>query len=213
MPTPLFPPDYPHSAARPLEAFGLAFAEEISRSTMAALFPDRDEDLSRTNVQFAAGLTMLEGMHPRDHLECMFAAQGVAFHASAMDCLGQAMFSDTPLANANKLRASAAQMQRAFSKTVRDLKWLQASPLMERPGKATPGKAPPAEATPGEPPDDPPPSGPGGGRKPRSTKARPAKSPAATSTPLAPEASAADFPAPDPELSALAQEAETEEIS
>ena len=59
---------------------------------------------TRSEVRVAASLTMLEAFHPRDHLECMMAAQGVACHAAIMHCFGRGMHRDTPEALAIKLR-------------------------------------------------------------------------------------------------------------
>jgi hypothetical protein len=144
MPT-LFPPEYPDCPAAPLQSFGPVFSEQISRSTMGTLWSDKAEDPYYADVCIAAGLTMLEGFHPRDHLECMLAAQGVAFHAAIMECLAQAMNSATPLVDACKLRASAAQMRRSFTLNLNDLHRLQSKPLLPRPGEEEP------------PTDDPPP--------------------------------------------------------
>jgi hypothetical protein len=135
---PLSPPDYPYRPDAPLLSFGPVFSEYISHSTMDAVWPDKNEDPHHADIRIAAALTMLEGFHPRDHLECMLASMGVAFFVAEMECLAEAIKSDTPLADACKLRASAAQMHRCFSRNLTDLGRLQARPLPGRPGEEEP---------------------------------------------------------------------------
>jgi hypothetical protein len=92
---------------------------------------------------------MFEGFHPRDHLECLLAAQGVAAHCGVMDAMRRAMLSNTPDLVAVKQRASAVQMARMFSNVVRDLERRQSKPLPKRPA------SPPESSGSGSPPDDP----------------------------------------------------------
>jgi len=143
MPT-LYPPEYPDRPDAPLLAFGPSFSEEIARSVIAAIWHDDDEKPHESDVRVAASLTMLEAFHPRDHLECMMAAQGVACHAAIMHCFGRGMHRDTPEALAIKLRGNAVALSRTFSTTVRDMERRQARPLPERPpGDACPTPSPP----------------------------------------------------------------------
>jgi hypothetical protein len=148
MPT-LFPPEYPDRPDAPLLSFGPSFSEEIARSVIQTIWRDEGEDPREFEIRVAAGLTMLEAFHPRDHLECMLAAQGVAFHCGTMETLARAMVAGQPPLTAVKLRASASQMGRSFSTIVRDLERLQSRPLPLRPGRE-----PTAPAS-GGPPDDP----------------------------------------------------------
>jgi hypothetical protein len=141
MPT-LYPPEYPDCPAAPLTSFGPSFSEEISRSVIGAVLTGDDESQDADEIRAAAALTMLEAFHPRDHLDCMLAAQGVGFHMAIMDSLGRAMRADTPLAMVVKLRASATQMNRGFSVILRDLERRQSKPLTQRP-PATPPADPP----------------------------------------------------------------------
>jgi hypothetical protein len=149
MPT-LYPPEYPDCPNAPLLSFGPSFSEEISSSVIGTVLTGDEEGRDADEIRVAAALTMLEAFHPRDHLECMLAAQGVAFHAAIMDSLGRAMRADTPLAMVVKLRASATQMNRGFSLILRDLERRQSKPLPKRP-------EPPASGDP--PPSGPPPAG------------------------------------------------------
>jgi hypothetical protein len=129
----LFPPEYPDCPDAPLQAFGPSFSEEIARSVVQAVWHENREQPRETEVRLSAGLTMLEAFHPRDQLECMFAAQAVAMHTGVMECMSRAMHVDTPDALAIKLRANAAQLNRSFSLIVRDLERRQSKPLPERP--------------------------------------------------------------------------------
>src|SRR5271165_2904981 len=99
----LFPPEYPDRPDAPLLSFGPSFSEEISRSVIQAVWCGDDEKPHEAEVRVAAALTMLEAFHPRDHLECMLAAQGVAAHTMIMECYRRAMHADTPEAVAIKL--------------------------------------------------------------------------------------------------------------
>jgi hypothetical protein len=155
---PLFPPEYPERPDAPLLSFGPSFSEEISRSVILAIWHDVDENPIQAEVRIAAALTMFEGFHPRDHLECMLAAQGVAAHAMIMECYRRAMLRDTPEVVAIKLRSNVSQLSRTFSTLLHDLERRQSKPLMQRPSR--PPDAPPKGEPPvggpfaEEPPDD-----------------------------------------------------------
>lgn len=153
---PLFPPEYPDRPDMPLLAFGPSFAEEISRSVIAAIWQMNDEPPHESEVRIAAALTMLEAFHPRDHLECMLAAQGVASHAAIMECHRRAMHPDTEEPIAIKLRANVAQLSRTFSTLMHDMERRQAKPLMQRPTPPPPPPPPePGQDTPPGPPPAP----------------------------------------------------------
>ena len=132
----LFPPDYPDNPDAPLTSFGLAFSQEISRSLIHAVFPRDDEHPHEADVPVAAALTMLEAFHPRDQLECMLAAQGVAAHAAIMESYRVAMDPDLPREKAAKLRANATQLGRTFSTVMHDLERRQTKPLAAQIGRA-----------------------------------------------------------------------------
>jgi hypothetical protein len=147
----LFPPEYPDRPDAPLLSFGPSFSEEIARSIISAIWHDEHQEPHEGQIRASAALTMLEAFHPRDQLECMLAAQGVAAHSAAMECLRRAMLPDTPEAIAIKLRANAVQLNRMFSNLVRDMERLQSKPLTPRPNQ------PPSVS--GDPSDDPLPGG------------------------------------------------------
>ena len=144
----LFPPDYPDRPDAPLLSFGPSFSEEIARSVVQAIWHENSDQPHETDIRSAAGLTMLEAFHPRDQLECMLAAQGVATHCAIMESLRSAMLPDTPHPVAIKQRSTAVQLNRMFSTITRDLERLQSKPLPQRP------KKPDASSASGPPPDD-----------------------------------------------------------
>jgi len=86
---------------------GPAFSEEIARSLVRAIWHENREQPHETDVRTAAGLTMLEAFHPRDQLETMLAAQGVAAHCAIMDNFRGAAHPDTPPLLALKYRANS----------------------------------------------------------------------------------------------------------
>jgi hypothetical protein len=144
----LFPPEYPEQPDSPLLGFGPAFSEEISRSVISAVWQENDARPHETEVRIAASLTMLEAFHPRDHLECMMAAQGVACHAMIMECYGRAMRASTPEAVAIKLRSNVTQLSRTFSVLLHDMERRQGKPLLPRPLAPPPQPAPAPKGSP-----------------------------------------------------------------
>ena len=132
---PLYPPEYPYRPDAPLLSLGPAFSEEIARSLVGAIWHENREQPHETNVRTAAGLTMLEAFHPRDQLETMLAAQGVAAHCAIMDDFRCAADPNMPPLLALKFRANAASMSRMFCLNLRELAHLQSRPLPPRPGQ------------------------------------------------------------------------------
>jgi hypothetical protein len=153
MPTPLSPPEYPDCPEAPLRSFGLSFAEEIACSIGRAVYREDLERPHEAGVRLAASLTMLEALRPADHLQCMIAAQSVAFHAATMDCLARAMDINTPPELALKFQLNAERMRRGFSGAMHDVFKLQGRPLTGAP-RAPRAKPPP----PADPPPEPPPA-------------------------------------------------------
>jgi hypothetical protein len=147
----LYPPEYPDRPDAPLLSFGPSFSEEIASSVLRATFHENDEQPQESEVRAAASLTMLEGFHPRDHLECMMAAQGVALHCAEMDSLASAARPGQSDAMVIKWRANAALMSRSFLATARELdRRRQSKPLPPRPRDPSPD--PPPDAPPDPPP-------------------------------------------------------------
>src|SRR5579859_5394128 len=123
--SPLCPPEYPDCPDAPLLAMGPSFSEEIARSLIRAIWHENPDQPHETDLRTAAGLTMLEAFRPRDQLETMVAAQGVAAHCAIMDTFRCAADRKTPLLLAVKLRASAVSMNRMFSNNLHQLEHLQ----------------------------------------------------------------------------------------
>ncbi len=123
-------------------SFGVSFAEEISRSVIAAVWFHEEESTFARDIRISAALTMLESFHPRDQLECMMAAQGTATHVMIMECYARAMRPETLEPLAIKLRANATQMNRMFSLITHDLEKRQLKPLPPRPPNAAPPPIP-----------------------------------------------------------------------
>src|SRR5579859_6674466 len=125
---PLYPPEHPDRPDAPLLSLGPAFSEEIARSLVRAIWHENPDQPHETDVRTAAGLTMLEAFHPRDQLETMFAAQGVAVHCAIMDNFRCAADPATPPLLAIKFRANAVAMNRMFCTNLRELTLLQSRP-------------------------------------------------------------------------------------
>jgi hypothetical protein len=132
---PLYPPEYPYRPDAPLLSLGPAFSEDIARTLVGAIWHENLDQPHETQVRTAAGLTMLEAFHPRDQLETMLAAQGVAVHCAIMDSLRYAANPKLPPQLAIKFRANAASMNRMFCLNLRELANLQSRPLPPRPGE------------------------------------------------------------------------------
>jgi hypothetical protein len=141
---PLFPPEYPDRPDAPLLSFGPSFSEEIARSVIAAIWHEFDREAQETSVRIAASLTMLEAFLPRDHVECMLAAQAVVSHSMIMDLHRRVMHPDMTEPVAIKLRGNIALISRTFSNTLKDLDRRQDKQLPERPPFSTPTAGPPS---------------------------------------------------------------------
>jgi hypothetical protein len=148
---PLYPPEYPYRPDAPLLSMGPAFSEEIARSLVRAIWHENREQPHETDVRTAAGLTMLEAFHPRDQLETMLAAQGVAAHCAIMDTFRCAADPKTPPLLAIKFRANAVSMNRMFCTNLREVVHLQSRPLPPRPGQNPISPAPTGDG--GNPPE------------------------------------------------------------
>jgi hypothetical protein len=175
MPT-LFPPEYPERPDAPLLGFGPSFSEEISRTVIQTIAWYEHDDPRDHEIRIAAGLTMLEAFHPRDHLECMLAAQGVGFHCAIMETLRRAMLPSQPELVAIKLRANASQLSRTYSNLLKDMERRQSKPLPRRTGLTPPESGGPAD----NPSPDAPSPGDAAAPKPRGKRAPAKASPVAT---------------------------------
>jgi len=72
-----------------------------------------DPDLTAIATQSAG--TALKAFKPADEIEAMIAAQAVALHFGAMDCLRRAVIPGQPFEIAARLRKDAANMMRTMT--------------------------------------------------------------------------------------------------
>ena len=92
------------------------FTQNLLRTLVATIPAQPDETDTEYEERFAAATTAWAAFRPRDTVEQMLAAQIVAAHHAALDCLTRAAETEDP-ARADKLRRSHATMTR----TMRDL--------------------------------------------------------------------------------------------
>ena len=89
------------------------FTRDLLRSLTATIPAQPDETDAEYAERFAAASTAWAGFHPRDTVEQMLAAQIVAAHYSALDCLARAAETEDQ-ARADRLRRSHATMIRGM---------------------------------------------------------------------------------------------------
>jgi hypothetical protein len=165
LPKPLSPPDYPDRPESPLSSFGLSFAEEISRSVIAAVSIHDLDHPEYGKARAASSLTMLEAFEPADHMQCLIAAEGTIFHCGAVDNMARANEPGLDVNAMLRLQAMAVRLRAAHSACLRDVRALQGRPIGQSgrarampPPDALPVGAPPGAAPPGaEPGAEPPP--------------------------------------------------------
>ena len=89
------------------------FNDVLLKSTIAAVAANTDPDALPQRV--AAVSAALAAFKPVNEIEGMIAAQAVALHHAAMECLRRAMLPGQPSEVASKLRKDAANMARAMT--------------------------------------------------------------------------------------------------
>src|SRR5262245_19616805 len=94
----------------------------IANDTVSSLWL-KNSDAATRDRQFAAAIAGLVGIHPRDELEGMMAAQLIAAHSAAMECYRRAMIGEQTfegrrenLNQANKLTRSFAALADALNR-------------------------------------------------------------------------------------------------
>ena len=91
-----------------------AFNNIILRETLAAVWcQNTEEDTQAKRVGAVAAA--LRAFEPKDEIEGMLAAQAVALHFGAMECLRRAMIKDQPFEVATKLRKDGANLARGMT--------------------------------------------------------------------------------------------------
>jgi hypothetical protein len=86
-----------------------AFNSILLRETLATVWCQNTEDDTQSK-RFGAVAAALRAFKPKDELEGMLAAQAVALHFGAMECLRRAMIRDQPFEVATKLRKDGANL-------------------------------------------------------------------------------------------------------
>jgi hypothetical protein len=91
-----------------------AFNNIILRETLATVWCQNTEEDTQTKRvgAVAAGLAAFD---PKDEIEGMLAAQAVALHFGAMECLRRAMMKEQPFEIATKLRKDGANLARGMA--------------------------------------------------------------------------------------------------
>lgn len=96
-------------------AFNAWMAAQVSNLT-----PQVRSDPERATNDINGALSAMNGIAPRDELECMLAAQMVAIHMASMESARQAATSDTPEHRAMNLK-QAGQLMRTFTQQLEAL--------------------------------------------------------------------------------------------
>ena len=88
------------------------FNDVLLKSTVATVANNDPDAVAQRVVAVSAALAAFK---PTDEIEGMIAAQAVALHHAAMECLRRAMLPGQPSEVASKLRKDAANMARAMT--------------------------------------------------------------------------------------------------
>ncbi|WP_157033535.1 hypothetical protein [Belnapia moabensis] len=92
------------------EAFSLTLFDNLMR---AALVP-RDDDKASLDRRMEAAMVGLKAFAPRDEVEGMMAAQAVALHHAAQECLHRSFLPEQEVGTADRLRRQAANLSRTM---------------------------------------------------------------------------------------------------
>lgn len=91
-----------------------AFNSVILRETLSTVWcPNTEDDNQAKRVATVAAA--LSAFEPKDEIEGMLAAQAVALHFGAMECLRRAMIHEQPFEVATKLRKDGANLARGMT--------------------------------------------------------------------------------------------------
>jgi hypothetical protein len=108
----------PEAAANPFHVMGGSkyadFNHVILRETLATMwFTDTENDTQ--SMRMGAGMAALRAFKPKDEIEGMLAAQAVALHFGAMECLRRAMIPDQPGEFQTKLCKDGVNLARGMA--------------------------------------------------------------------------------------------------
>jgi hypothetical protein len=110
-----------HGIVGPDGPLGTEFSDDLLRSLNEALrIEDKDPETAKMNRKMGAQNALLAFV-PSEPTEAMLAAQAVAAHHAAMDCLKMAMRPFQPPETVVRLRSSAHSMIRAQTHLLRAL--------------------------------------------------------------------------------------------
>ncbi len=99
-----------------------AFNITIFREVLGCLWvPDGSVDEDATTRMMQAAAAALSAFKPVDEIEGMIAAQAVALHFTAMECLRRANISEQPFEIAARLRKDAANTMRTMTEMLEAL--------------------------------------------------------------------------------------------
>ncbi|MXP63900.1 hypothetical protein E0493_11140 [Roseomonas sp. M0104] len=116
------PTDQPNNPLRDLGGSRCASTNEVLvRETLSALWSPPGEPEEEQLKKARAVSQALAAFRPRDEIEGMLAAQAVALHFGAMECLRRAMVPNQPFETAAKLRKDGANLARAMTDMVEAL--------------------------------------------------------------------------------------------
>ncbi|WP_145136227.1 hypothetical protein [Roseomonas gilardii] len=116
------PRDQPNNPLRDLGGSMCASTNEVLVSeTLATLWSPPGESEENQLKKVRAVSQTLAAFRPRDEIEGMLAAQAVALHFGAMECLRRAMVPNQPFETAAKLRKDGANLARAMTEMVEAL--------------------------------------------------------------------------------------------
>lgn len=97
-----------------------AFNMVLLRETIGTIWVSTKEEKGQTELIQAAA-EALKGFKPTDEIEGMLAAQAVALHLGAMECLRRSMISEQPGDAASRLRRDGANLARAMAEMLEAL--------------------------------------------------------------------------------------------
>ena len=123
----------PHSAPQPGRIdYDAPFTVNLLQALSGAARAQPNETEAEFNTRYAAVVTAFAAFAPRDPLEQMLAAQAVAAHHAALECMTLAMLTED-LAEQGRLRGRFATLNRSMRDTMRTLTKMQ-----ERPANSLP---------------------------------------------------------------------------
>ena len=116
-----FPTDLDTAISGPDGDLPREFAHELVRQLGATQVDDKkmtdDERVSRWESARQALMSFV----PSEPVEAMLAAQAVAAHTAAMECIRRSMITFESESTCVRLRANAASLMRSFNATLRQL--------------------------------------------------------------------------------------------